>query len=79
MRLDVRWMPALPRFKFDYQKVQQAVANLLDNALKHTPCGGSVTMHGGSRISGSGAARKRLRRRNGGGEGSQKPNACWCR
>lgn len=34
----------LPTFKFDYQKVQQTVANLFDNALKHTPAGGSVIM-----------------------------------
>lgn len=31
-------------FEFDYLKVQQAVANLLDNALRHTPAGGSVTL-----------------------------------
>jgi len=44
VRLDVRLEPALPGFRFDYQKVQQAVANLLDNALKHTPNGGSVSL-----------------------------------
>ena len=44
VRLDVRLEPALPGFRFDYQKVQQAVANLLDNALKHTPNGGSVNL-----------------------------------
>ena len=36
--------PSIPTFKFDYQKVQQAAANLLDNALKHTPTGGTVTL-----------------------------------
>ena len=36
--------PSIPNFRFDYQKVQQAAANLLDNALKHTPAGGSVTL-----------------------------------
>jgi signal transduction histidine kinase len=42
VRLERSLVPALPTFKFDYQKVQQAVANLVDNALKHTPEGGSV-------------------------------------
>src|SRR6267154_4128006 len=44
VRLDASFDPSIPNFRFDYQKVQQAAANLLDNALKHTPSGGSVTL-----------------------------------
>ena len=44
VRLDTIMGGDLPIFKFDYQKVQQTVANLLDNALKHTPAGGNVTV-----------------------------------
>jgi len=44
VRLDVNLDPSIPTFKFDYQKVQQAAANLLDNSLKHTPAGGTVTL-----------------------------------
>ncbi len=44
VRLDSFLNSDIPIFKFDYQKVQQTVANLLDNALKHTPPGGHVTL-----------------------------------
>ena len=44
VRLDTAFDPSIPNFRFDYQKVQQAAANLLDNALKHTPTGGSVAL-----------------------------------
>jgi signal transduction histidine kinase len=44
VRLESLLDEKLPIFKFDYQKVQQTVANLLDNALKHTPVGGCVTL-----------------------------------
>jgi signal transduction histidine kinase len=44
VRLEVRLDPSIPAFRFDYQKVQQAAANLLDNSLKHTPSGGTVTL-----------------------------------
>ena len=42
VRLDVKMPAELPAFRFDYQKVQQCIVNLLDNALKHTPVGGTV-------------------------------------
>lgn len=44
VRLEVQLDPSIPTFRFDYQKVQQAAANLLDNALKHTPSGGNVIL-----------------------------------
>jgi signal transduction histidine kinase len=47
VKLEASLDPSIPNFRFDYQKVQQAAANLLDNALKHTPTGGMVTLHAG--------------------------------
>lgn len=44
VKLDASFDPSIPTFRFDYQKVQQAAANLLDNSLKHTPAGGTVTL-----------------------------------
>jgi signal transduction histidine kinase len=44
VHLDIKMNAEMPHFKFDYQKVQQCMANLLDNALKHTPENGIVTL-----------------------------------
>jgi signal transduction histidine kinase len=44
VKLETSFDPSIATFRFDYQKVQQAAANLLDNSLKHTPAGGSVTL-----------------------------------
>ncbi|MFI5073063.1 MAG: sensor histidine kinase, partial [Terriglobales bacterium] len=44
VKLEASFDPSIPTFRFDYQKVQQAAANLLDNSLKHTPAGGTVTL-----------------------------------
>ena len=44
VRLEANIDPSIPTFRFDYQKVQQVAANLLDNALKHTPSGGTVEL-----------------------------------
>jgi signal transduction histidine kinase len=43
VKLEASFDPSIATFRFDYQKVQQAAANLLDNSLKHTPAGGTVT------------------------------------
>jgi signal transduction histidine kinase len=44
VRLEVGTDSRLVPLRFDYQKVLQTIANLLDNALKHTPPGGCVTL-----------------------------------
>jgi signal transduction histidine kinase len=44
VKLETHMDPSIPAFKFDYQKVQQVAFNLLDNALKHTSSGGTVTL-----------------------------------
>lgn len=44
VRLETKVDPSIPPFRFDFQKVQQCMANLLDNALKHTQPGGCVSL-----------------------------------
>jgi signal transduction histidine kinase len=44
VHLDVKMHAEMPHFKFDYQKVQQCMANLLDNALKHSPAEATVVL-----------------------------------
>jgi signal transduction histidine kinase len=74
VKLDVRIDRDLPRFKFDYQKVQQCVANLVDNALKHTPAFGAVVLEAKPhfwerRVIASTSQRERRR------SGGQRPNS----
>jgi signal transduction histidine kinase len=44
VRLDISIHAEVPLFRFDYQKVQQCIVNLIDNALKHTAAGGRVAL-----------------------------------
>ena len=43
-RLETEFEPSIPTFKFDYQKVQQATANLLDHALRQALPNSTVTL-----------------------------------
>jgi len=44
VRLKTHISKDLPKLNFDYPKLQQCIANLVDNALKHTPPDGCVTI-----------------------------------
>ncbi len=45
-QVELRWIPAadLPHIRGDAAKLRRVLTNLLDNALKHTPADGSVTL-----------------------------------
>ena len=61
VRLDIQIHRRAAAFKFDYQKVQQCIANLLDNALKHTPAGGMRHAARGAALLGAADSPKQLR------------------
>ena len=74
VRLETHVPADLPVFRFDYQKVQQCIVNLIDNALKHTPHGGTITLRVQShfwerRVAEAAPAEDRRR------EGAQHPNS----
>ena len=73
--LDMQIHPDLPLFKFDYQKVQQCMANLLDNALKHTPAGGMRHAVGAAALLGAPHRRRRPPRKSAGGTASRAVNS----
>ncbi len=74
VHLEIQVPENLAPFKFDYQKVQQCMVNLLDNALKNTPEGGQVTLRAQSyfwerRVTESAPSTERRR------DGAPRPNS----
>jgi two-component system OmpR family sensor kinase len=69
-------VPSLPLINGDQDRLAQVFANLLDNALKHTPAGGKVQVNARS-LSGSSAVRRKLSGRQQPGTRDQPWPATW--
>jgi signal transduction histidine kinase len=48
-RLRLNIAPGLPAIDGDTRRLEQVLGNLLDNAIRHTPAGGTVTLQGEQR------------------------------
>ena len=79
VRLEVSISADTPIFTFDYQKMQQTVANLLDNALKHTPVGRLRDAHLRADVLGEALNRGSGPRRAAPGSQCARRTACACR
>ena len=65
IELEVRAAAELPPVSGDHDRMTQVMVNLLDNAIKYTPRGGTVTLDVRAAEAGGGDPRARRARRRG--------------
>lgn len=46
VKLQVEFDSAIPEFRFDWHKTQRVLSNLLENALRYSPVGSTITLRG---------------------------------